>query len=140
MNFLEHNQHVANITTEKDMPAFGTSNDGLIECAKWIKQNLLVTEVDEKVRYSLELPGKPLSVSCTLFWNGKEHFCSCGHPSRPCAHLIACLHYSGAIAHHEDAFALKKKTFKSSNDCPSKRKLLKGSRKTPVQNYYKNPD
>lgn len=49
------------------------------------------------------------------------------------------MHYSGAIARYEIAFTLQKNTFKISNDCFSSRKLLKGSRKTPARNYYKNP-
>ena len=87
--FLEDNLQVMSKTTEQEMPVFGTSNDALIESAKWIEHNLLITRGEEQGRYSVKLPGKPLSVSCTLFWNGKEHFCSCGHQSRPCSHLLA---------------------------------------------------
>lgn len=98
-----------------------------------------MTEGKHQGRYSVRIPNKPLDITCTLFWKGKEHHCSCGHPSRPCSHLVACLYVSKKVSNFEDVLGFKKSAFKRVETPASSRKQLKGSKKTPAKNYFKNP-
>jgi hypothetical protein len=121
------------------MPTFDTSNDGLIAAASWLIKEKLVMSYGVTNAYIVNVPSKPLPFSCRLFWKGKEHYCSCGKPSKPCAHLIACLVESGTVANIQDVFNLKKRSFTHPGTPQTSRKQMKGSSKTPATSYYKNP-
>ena len=125
-------------TTETDSKR--GNKEAILTAARWIIDNHRITRTDDPDILNVTVPNVPLPVSCRLNWDQKFHYCSCGLQAKPCPHIIACLLETGQIKTMEEAFLLKKNTFrvKLAKEEASRRKL-RGSRKTPLKGYFKNP-